>query len=131
MGQIEYNWDSSLKKEKILHAFCQTVSGPNIKMKKQGRESVVHATVSISEMEFEDSDSTFYYPCPCGDLFELALNDLLNGLRIATCPSCSLKIGVTLTQQQLEDICALREISPSTLIIISSTMKVQTFDSLL
>lgn len=65
---------------------------------------VVYKSISIKEMEFEESDLTFYYPCPCGDLFELSLKELMKGLRIATCPSCSLQIGVVVTKADLEEI---------------------------
>ncbi|KAL9028050.1 MAG: hypothetical protein Q9196_003514 [Gyalolechia fulgens] len=51
------------------------------------------------EIELEDltyhSDTTLYtYPCPCGDQFEITLQDLRDGEDIAVCPSCSLMIRV-------------------------------------
>lgn len=93
---------------------------------------VVYDTVSIKQMEYEESVSAFYYPCPCGDLFELGLADIINGLRIATCPSCSLQIGVVISKAELEEISSnYCNLPISTLAIINSTNKVQTFESLL
>lgn len=63
----------------------------------------VYNSINIKEMDYEDS--TFYYPCPCGDLFELPLPSLIQGQRIATCLSCSLQIEVIVTQNDLETIC--------------------------
>jgi diphthamide biosynthesis protein 3 len=37
---------------------------------------------------------TYYYPCPCGDRFEINIEDLRDGEEIAVCPSCSLQIRV-------------------------------------
>ncbi|KAL8708548.1 MAG: hypothetical protein Q9220_006601 [cf. Caloplaca sp. 1 TL-2023] len=51
------------------------------------------------EIELEDlsynADTTLYtYPCPCGDQFEITLQDLRDGEDIAVCPSCSLMIRI-------------------------------------
>lgn len=92
---------------------------------------VVYDTISVKEMEYEESDSTFYFPCPCGDLFELTLSDMIEGLRVATCPSCSLQIGVVISKEELEEISALRNICPTTLTIMGSLSSIQTFESLL
>ena len=34
-------------------------------------------------------------PCPCGDLFAISVDDLLDGEDLADCPSCSLLLRVT------------------------------------
>jgi len=36
----------------------------------------------------------FYYPCPCGDKFQISVDELMNGEEVARCPSCSLIIRV-------------------------------------
>ena len=45
-------------------------------------------------MTFEEDSGRYTYPCPCGDMFEIYLEDLEDGEDIAYCPSCSLKIKV-------------------------------------
>ena len=64
--------------------------------------AVYHDEIEIEDMEFDEQDEKFYYPCPCGDKFELALDDLENGEDIATCPSCSLIIRVIFTMDDVE-----------------------------
>lgn len=75
--------------------------------------SVYHDEVEIEDFEYDEDAETYYYPCPCGDRFEITkvrswLFDgiLTNGVRIsfqeqlengeeeATCPSCSLIVKV-------------------------------------
>jgi diphthamide biosynthesis protein 3 len=31
----------------------------------------VYDEVEIEDLEWNDGDSTFYYPCPCGDKFQV------------------------------------------------------------
>ena len=53
-------------------------------------------------MKFEKDEEKYTYPCPCGDLFEIYLEDLDDGEDLAYCPSCSLKVTiawVTLPQE--------------------------------
>lgn len=57
-------------------------------------EERVYDTVLLSEMEYVEDDATYYYQCPCGDMFEITVEDLKNGITIARCPSCSLKVRV-------------------------------------
>ncbi|TNV75172.1 hypothetical protein FGO68_gene6427 [Halteria grandinella] len=40
-------------------------------------------------MDFEDGK--FYYPCPCGDKFQINIKAIIEGADIATCPSCSIQ----------------------------------------
>lgn len=58
--------------------------------------------VDIEEMEYEENNKIFTYPCPCGDRFEISLEELLNGEEIASCPSCSLVIKVNYLLEDLE-----------------------------
>jgi DNA-directed RNA polymerase subunit RPC12/RpoP len=57
-------------------------------------ESGVYDKVEIEDMEFDEEQEAYFYPCPCGDKFYITLKDLKNGEDIATCPSCSLRISV-------------------------------------
>ncbi|CAO3628834.1 unnamed protein product [Cunninghamella blakesleeana] len=50
--------------------------------------------IEIEDMEFDEDEQVYTYPCPCGDKFEIFLDDLKDGEDIARCPSCSLIIRV-------------------------------------
>ena len=54
----------------------------------------IYETVLLSEMEHVEDEQMYYYECPCGDMFEISEEDLANGITIARCPSCSLKVKV-------------------------------------
>ena len=45
-------------------------------------------------MTFDPTLQIYHYPCPCGDRFEINIDDLRDGEEIAVCPSCSLQIRV-------------------------------------
>ena len=67
---------------------------------------------TYDEIEIEDLDwveklGTFYYPCPCGDRFQITLEELLMGEEIARCPSCSLTIRVIYDEDSLSQFQAL------------------------
>ncbi len=48
----------------------------------------------LSDMAWDEEKGVFYYPCPCGDGFEISRKQLANCEDIATCPSCSLIVRV-------------------------------------
>ena len=50
--------------------------------------------IEIEDMIFHKETSLYTYPCPCGDQFEILLQDLRDGEDVAVCPSCSLMIKV-------------------------------------
>jgi len=50
--------------------------------------------VTIEEMEYCQEKQIFYYPCPCGDKFQLTMDEIFAGNDIAKCPSCSLMLKV-------------------------------------
>lgn len=56
--------------------------------------SVYHDEVEIEDFEYDEDDETYYYPCPCGDQFQITRAELADGVDEATCPSCSLVIKV-------------------------------------
>lgn len=46
-------------------------------------------------MTFDPTLQIYHYPCPCGDRFEISLDDLREQeTDIGVCPSCSLQIRV-------------------------------------
>ncbi|KAL5011356.1 hypothetical protein ScPMuIL_009907 [Solemya velum] len=56
--------------------------------------SVFHDEIEIEDFEYDEETEIYYYPCPCGDRFEITKEDLMNGEDVATCPSCSLMLKV-------------------------------------
>jgi len=54
----------------------------------------VYDEIEIEDMTFDKDRNLYTYPCPCGDRFEILLDDLREGEEIAVCPSCSLTIRV-------------------------------------
>mmetsp|Transcript_1829 Transcript_1829/g.2486 ORF Transcript_1829/g.2486 Transcript_1829/m.2486 type:complete len:99 (+) Transcript_1829:42-338(+) len=58
-------------------------------------ESYHYETVELGEMQFVAQRDLFRYECPCGDWFEISAEEILNGSRVAQCPTCSLTIWVT------------------------------------
>ena len=50
--------------------------------------------IEIEDMTYHESTMLYTYPCPCGDQFEISLDDLRDGEEVAVCPSCSLQIKV-------------------------------------
>mmetsp|Transcript_28432 Transcript_28432/g.40120 ORF Transcript_28432/g.40120 Transcript_28432/m.40120 type:complete len:83 (+) Transcript_28432:36-284(+) len=59
--------------------------------------------IEIEDMEFNEEKETYFYPCPCGDRFQITLEDIKNGEEIAYCPSCSLKIKVIYNPEDFDE----------------------------
>lgn len=56
--------------------------------------AVYHDEVEIEDFEYDEEKEAYYYPCPCGDYFEITKEELMAGEETATCPSCSLIVKV-------------------------------------
>lgn len=56
--------------------------------------SVYFDEVEIEDFEYDSEDDIYYFPCPCGDQFQITKDDLIAGEEEATCPTCSLVIKV-------------------------------------
>ncbi|CCF60787.1 hypothetical protein KAFR_0L01770 [Kazachstania africana CBS 2517] len=59
--------------------------------------------IEIEDMTFLPETQMFTYPCPCGDRFEILLEDMFDGENIAVCPSCSLMIEVIFEPEDLAE----------------------------
>ena len=57
-------------------------------------ELSIYDEIEIEDMSFDDAMGLYTFPCPCGDRFEIFLEDLRDGEDVAVCPSCSLMIRV-------------------------------------
>ncbi|GAB7349147.1 hypothetical protein MBLNU459_g8087t1 [Dothideomycetes sp. NU459] len=54
----------------------------------------IYDEIEIEDMTYDATLELYTYPCPCGDKFEISIDDLRDGEEIAVCPSCSLMIRV-------------------------------------
>ena len=54
----------------------------------------VYDEIEIEDLDFDAETGVFYYPCPCGDKFQITLEEIKLGNDIAKCPSCSLTIRI-------------------------------------
>ncbi|GAB7344567.1 hypothetical protein MBLNU457_3066t1 [Dothideomycetes sp. NU457] len=54
----------------------------------------IYDEIEIEDMTYDPTLQLYTYPCPCGDKFEINIDDLRDGEEIAVCPSCSLMIRV-------------------------------------
>eukprot|EP00008_Paramoeba_atlantica_P012248 CAMPEP_0201475608 /NCGR_PEP_ID=MMETSP0151_2-20130828/995_1 /ASSEMBLY_ACC=CAM_ASM_000257 /TAXON_ID=200890 /ORGANISM="Paramoeba atlantica, Strain 621/1 / CCAP 1560/9" /LENGTH=99 /DNA_ID=CAMNT_0047855739 /DNA_START=77 /DNA_END=376 /DNA_ORIENTATION=- len=62
-----------------------------------------YAEIEIENMDFEEQTNTYYYPCPCGDRFQITADQLMEGEVIANCPSCTLFIRVLYELEEVSD----------------------------
>ena len=53
------------------------------------------AVVELDEFEYEDTENIYIYECRCGDEFIMTEDDVMDGVQILTCPSCSLLLKVS------------------------------------
>ena len=52
-----------------------------------------YGEIEVEDMRWDKEKGVFYYyPCPCGDRFEISRQQLADCEDIAACPSCSLII---------------------------------------
>ncbi|KAJ3647546.1 hypothetical protein Zmor_019417 [Zophobas morio] len=65
--------------------------------------SVFHDEIEIEDFEYDEDDEIYYYPCPCGDRFQISKEELLTGEEVATCPSCSLIVKVIYDQEAFQE----------------------------
>ena len=64
--------------------------------------AAVYDEIEIEDMDWRPQEKKFFYPCPCGDKFQITFEDLLSGEDIARCPSCSLIIRIIYDPDMLE-----------------------------
>ncbi|KAH6566083.1 hypothetical protein BASA50_011049 [Batrachochytrium salamandrivorans] len=59
--------------------------------------------IEIEDMDYDEDLSTYFYPCPCGDRFQITKADLVAGDEVAHCPSCSLIIRIIFDPDDFQD----------------------------
>lgn len=57
--------------------------------------------MDIVDFTYNKENKLFTYPCPCGDVFIIGVEDLLNGETIARCDSCSLLVFVVYCKEDI------------------------------
>ncbi|CAG9314748.1 unnamed protein product [Blepharisma stoltei] len=57
--------------------------------------------IEIEDMEWDADTEVFFYPCPCGDKFQISFEELCYGEEVARCPSCSLLLRVIYDEETL------------------------------
>lgn len=62
----------------------------------------IYDEIEIDDFTYDSTTQLLQYPCPCGDRFAIALDDLLDGEDIAVCPSCSLMVRVIFDEDDLK-----------------------------
>ena len=63
--------------------------------------SGIYEEVEIEDMDYNAEEMIYSYPCPCGDRFQIMLEDLYDGEDVANCPSCTLRIRVIFDEDAL------------------------------
>ena len=61
----------------------------------------MYEDVALADMTYDEEQMMYFYLCPCGDEFEISLEELWDGEDVAPCPSCSLKIRVLFDEADL------------------------------
>ncbi|KDD74161.1 hypothetical protein H632_c1520p0 [Helicosporidium sp. ATCC 50920] len=63
----------------------------------------LHDEVEIEDMEWSEELQAFTHYCPCGDLFQITIDELASGEEIARCPSCSLYVRVIYNPEDFQE----------------------------
>ena len=61
----------------------------------------LYEEVEIEDMSYDPTTGEYTYPCPCGDIFKITLEDLWDGEDMARCPSCTLYVEVIYEEEDL------------------------------
>ncbi|KAK3821346.1 MAG: hypothetical protein J3Q66DRAFT_150682 [Benniella sp.] len=59
--------------------------------------------IEIEDFEYDEDEGLYFYPCPCGDRFQITREELQDGEDVARCPSCSLIIRVIYDPEDFVD----------------------------
>lgn len=75
--------------------------------------------IEIEDMTFDPQTMLFTYPCPCGDKFQVFIDDLKDGDDVAVCPSCSLMIQVIFDEDDLDEYYAETEMDAAPVAVVT------------
>ncbi|WBW71756.1 diphthamide biosynthesis protein Dph3 [Schizosaccharomyces osmophilus] len=60
--------------------------------------------IELEDFTFDADFNLYTFPCPCGDRFEISLDDLRSGEDVARCPSCSLIVRVVYDEDEFLEV---------------------------
>ena len=56
--------------------------------------SIYHDEIEIEDMEYDEEEETYYYPCPCGDKFEITkVNLCQHSIKLSFTHRCQARAG--------------------------------------
>eukprot|EP00529_Nitzschia_sp_RCC80_P035164 CAMPEP_0113510050 /NCGR_PEP_ID=MMETSP0014_2-20120614/37915_1 /TAXON_ID=2857 /ORGANISM="Nitzschia sp." /LENGTH=124 /DNA_ID=CAMNT_0000405947 /DNA_START=1209 /DNA_END=1583 /DNA_ORIENTATION=- /assembly_acc=CAM_ASM_000159 len=64
----------------------------------------LYEEVEIEDFSYDPQTGEYTYPCPCGDIFKVTLEELWDGEDIARCPSCTLFVQVIYDEEDLPEL---------------------------
>jgi diphthamide biosynthesis protein 3 len=64
----------------------------------------LYEEVEIEDFSYDPVAREYTYPCPCGDIFKVTLEELWDGEDIARCPSCTLFVQVIYDEEDLPEL---------------------------
>ena len=69
----------------------------------------IYDEIELEDMTYDSHLRIYHYPCPCGDRFEISIDDMKNeagekASGIGVCPGCSLMIRVIFEVEDLEQV---------------------------
>uniref|UniRef100_A0A7S4JBC8 Diphthamide biosynthesis protein 3 n=1 Tax=Odontella aurita TaxID=265563 RepID=A0A7S4JBC8_9STRA len=64
----------------------------------------IYEEVEIEDLDFDQTEQIYTYPCPCGDRFSITLEELWDGEDIGRCPSCTLQIMIIYDEEDLPEL---------------------------
>ncbi|KAH3084061.1 hypothetical protein KXW28_001607 [Aspergillus fumigatus] len=103
MREIARRYGSLVKEIEAVKLEIQRITQKKTQALNMADEALsIYDEIEIEDMTFDPTLQIYHYPCPCGDRFEIAIDDLRDGEDIAVCPSCSLMIRVI-----FEVVCSL------------------------
>ncbi len=59
--------------------------------------------IELDDLDFDSINQEYTYPCPCGDVFRIGLEELLDGEDVAGCASCTLRIKIIYEEEELPE----------------------------
>lgn len=62
----------------------------------------VSAEVDLDEMDYDESTTSFRYPCRCGSFYEISEAELASHVELVFCSGCTLQIKVLYELQEEE-----------------------------
>jgi diphthamide biosynthesis protein 3 len=86
----------------------------------------VYEEVEIEDMDYNADTQEYSYPCPCGDKFSIALEELYDGDDIALCPSCTLRIRVIFDEDALPPLNNNEEVEGDDVLVVASVPSADT-----